>query len=124
MAVPEWANYIMDHLQGKELVLRRHRKWAIENEASSYELIGSQLYNKGKDHNRWLCVPKEKYIQILKHAHFGIAGGHFSIGTITKTILWYELWLLALHMDAKLFVSRCIECQKTKPPGAQNSMPL
>ena len=27
-------------------------------------------------------------------------------------------------MDAQFFVSRCVECHKTKPPVAQNSMPL
>ena len=71
-----------------------------------------------------LCVLEEKYLQVLEHAHAGIAGGHFSAETTAKTILWSGLWWPTLHMDAQVYVAKCEECQRTKPPIHRDSMPL
>ena len=84
MPVPNWASYIVDHLQGKELDVPRHRKRSIQVEAANFELIGDQLYKSGKDQNLRLCVPEAKYVQVLKHAHAGIAGGHFLADTTPR----------------------------------------
>ena len=111
MATPYWAAYIVDNLQGKNLDLPKHRIRAIAQEASDYKLIGNQLYKRGKDQVLRLCVPKEKYIPVLEHAHAGIAGGHFSADITTRTIMWSGLWWPTLHMDTELlYVARCEEC--------------
>ena len=60
-----------------------------------------QLYKRGKDHNLCLYVPEDKYLQALAHAHVGVARGHFSIETTTKTILWPRLWWPTLHHDSQ-----------------------
>ena len=124
MATPHWAEYIKDYLQGKSLDLPRWRKKTVAQEATDYELIGDQLYKRGRDQVLRLCVPKEKYMDILKHAHAGITGGHFSAETTAKTIMWSGLWWPTLHLDAELLVARCEECQRVKPPRAMDSMPL
>ena len=70
-------------------------------------------------------MPKEKYILVLKHAHAGVAGGHFFVDIIARTIMWSRLWWTTLHMDAKIYVAQCEECQRSKSPRAQDDlMPL
>ena len=93
-------------------------------EAANYELLNGQLYKRRKDKTLRLCVPEEKYLQVLEHAHAGIAGGHFSAETTAKTILWSGLWWPTLNMDAQVYVAKCEECQRTKPPVHRDSMPL
>ena len=96
----------------------------MAQEATDYELIRDQLYKRGKDQVLRLCVPKEKYMDILKHAHAGIAGGQFSAETTAKIVMWSGLLWPTLNLDAELLVARCEECQRVKPPRAMGSMPL
>ena len=53
-----------------------------------------------------------------------LQGGHFFVESIAKTILWLELWLPTLHMDAQVYVAKSEECQRTKPLVHRDSMPL
>ena len=114
----------MSYLKGEDLNLPKHRLRAIAQEAQDHQMMGEQLYKHGKDQVLCICVPKEKYIPILKHAHAGVAGGHFSANITVRTIMWLGLWWPTLHMDAEIYVARCEECQRTKPPRAQDQMPL
>ena len=124
METPHWANYIVSYLNGEDLNLPKHRLRAIAQEAYDYQLIGEKLYKRGKDQVLRLCVPKEKYNPVLKHEHAGVAGGYFSADITAKTIMWSRLWWPTLHMDAEIYVAQCEECQRTKPPRAQELMPL
>ena len=74
MATPHWASYIVNYLKGERMDLPKHHLRAIAQEAQDYTLVGEQLYKWDKDQVLCLCVPKEKYIPVLKHAHAGIAG--------------------------------------------------
>ena len=107
MAIPHWANYIVNYLKGEELDLPKHHLRAIAQEAQYYKLIGDQLYKKGKGQVLHLCMPKEKYILVLEHAHATIVGGHFSANSTARTIMWSSLWWPTLHMDVELYVARC-----------------
>ena len=98
--------------------LPKHRLRGIAQEAHDYTLIGEQIYKRGNDQVLCLCVPKEKYIPVLEHAHAGIAGGHFLADVTAITIMWSGLWWPTLHMDGEVYVARCKECQRTKPPRA------
>ena len=104
--------------------LHKHQQQAIRIEAASYTLIGDQLYCRGKDGNLRLCVPKEKYLELLHHAHANMPGGHFSGDTTAKNILWSGLWWPTMFSDAAEFVKCCDACQRTKPPVAKDEMPL
>ena len=68
-------------------------------------------------------MPENQYLEILHHAHAGVAGGHFSGLLTAKAILWSGLWWPTLQMDALEFVKRCEQCQRTKPPVAADEMP-
>ena len=69
-------------------------------------------------------MPESQYLDVLHHAHVGIARGHFSGKITARTILWSGLWWPTLHQDALEYVKRCEECQRTKPPVAMDEMPL
>ena len=48
---------------------------AIELESKEYELIGNQLYKRGKDKQLRLCVTEAEYVKVLKQAHAGLLVG-------------------------------------------------
>ena len=91
MATPHWANNIVNYLKGEELDLPKHCLRAIAQEAQDYTLIGEQLYKRCKDQVLHLCVPKEKYILVLEHAHVDIAREHFLAHITAITIMWSGL---------------------------------
>ena len=80
---------------------------AIEVEASSYALIGDQLFKQERDNNLRLCVCETDYFSILTHAHAGARGGHFSRDTTARLILWFGLWWPTLFGDAEEYVKGC-----------------
>ncbi|MCO5567507.1 hypothetical protein L7F22_021201 [Adiantum nelumboides] len=87
-------------------------------------LIKDNLYKRGKDGQLRMCATEEKYILILQQAHSGQTGGHFSTEKMAKSILYAGIWWPTLFMDAKEFVKRCDECQRTKTPRGRDDMPL
>ena len=105
MATPHWASYIVSYLKGEKMDLPRHCLRAIAQEAQDYTLIGEQLYKWGKDQVLHLCVPKEKYIPVLEHAHADIAREHHSVDIIAYTIMWVGLWWPTLHMDVEVYIA-------------------
>ena len=124
--LPRWSSYIVEYLKKghTDPDKPKHRKMLIEVEAQNYTMIEDQLYQRGKDGNLRLCVLETQYLEILHHAHAGIAGGHFFGPTTAKIILWSGLWWPTLHMDAQEYAKRCEHCQRTKPPVAKDEMPL
>ena len=105
METPHWANYIVSYLKGEDLNIPKHCLRAIAQEAQDYQLIKEKFYKRGKDQVLHLCVPKEKYIPVLKHAHASVARGHFSADITAKTIMWSRLWWPTLHMDVEIYVA-------------------
>lgn len=107
MPTPNWASYMVDYLKhgNDNAKMPKHRARLIQVEAENYTLIKYQLYKRGKDGSLRLRVPESKYLEVLHHAHAGIAGGHFSGITTAKTILWSSLWWPTLHQDALEFVN-------------------
>ena len=106
---PRWSSHIVEYLQKGHTNSSKlaHRKRLIESEAEHYTMISDQLYRRGKDGNLRLRVPESQYLEILHHAHAGIAGAHFSGPLTAKAIIWSGLWWPTLQMDALEFVKRC-----------------
>ena len=84
-------------------------------ESQQYQMLGKQLYKIGPDGNLRLCVPEDRYLEVLSHAHAGAGSGHFSANTTSKMVLYSGLWWPTLVMDCcQEYVKRCDECQRTK----------
>ncbi|MCO5554910.1 hypothetical protein L7F22_008448 [Adiantum nelumboides] len=100
------------------------KKRMIILESQRYKVLGKQLYKIGPDGHLRLCVPEERYLEILSHAHAGAGSGHFSAATISKMVLYSGLWWPTLVMDSQAYVKRCDECQRNKIPTCYDNMPL
>lgn len=115
---PNWSKYIVDCLNRvpfpKEMSKTQVRD--IQAEAQTFQLIGNQLYKLCKDNQLRISVSESEYIFVLKEAHSGVTGGHFSVERTAKTIMYTRLWWPTLFMDAESYVKRCDECQGTKIP--------
>ena len=94
------------------------------SEVANYTLIGGQLYHRGQDGSLRLCVPKEKYLENLRHAHASMLGGHFSRDTTAKKFFWSRIWWPSMFCNAMGFVKHFDACHQKKPPIARDEMPL
>ena len=68
--MPKWSHYIEKYLRKvcQDDKLPKHQQKAIEVEASSYALIGDQLFKRGRYNNLRLCVYETNYFSVLTHA--------------------------------------------------------
>ena len=125
MGVPQYAQYIFDYItkgdiQGKNKAKQR----IVILESQKYRVLGSQVYRACPDGNLRLCVPENKYIEVLSHAHAGAGSGHFGAKTTSQMILYSGLWWPTLFMDCQEFVKRCDMCQRNRVPNMYDEMPL
>ena len=123
---PKWADYLVEYIQERKYPedATRARKKAIQVESKDYEIIADQLYKRGKDHQLRLVVTEAESLTVVKQAHEGITGGHFSADTTAKAIMTAGLWWPTLFLDAAECVSSCDQCQRTKVPIRKDNMPL
>src|SRR5262249_14127892 len=74
------------------------------------QIIGGVLHRKAFSGLFLRCVTDEECLQIMKTAHAGECGGHFSGQTLAKRILKIYYWP-TLEGDCVDFVRRCVKCQ-------------
>ncbi|MCO5558197.1 hypothetical protein L7F22_011776 [Adiantum nelumboides] len=122
----KWSSYIVDYLTIGILpeTMNTSKVRAITKEEENYVLIKDNLYKRGKDGQLRMCATEEEYVPILQQAHSEQVGGHFLAEKMAKSILYAGIWWPTLFMDAKEFVKRCDECQRTKIPRGRDDMPL
>ena len=82
--------------QRKQLVIK----------ASDFTLIAGQLYKLGLDEVLRRCVMPHEKEAIIREAHSGTAGGHFTGKSTAQKILAAGLWWPTFHKDTKEFC-RC-----------------
>lgn len=116
----------MDYLQDRTFHedMKRVRQRTIETEARDFVIIGNLPYKRDKDDQLRICANESEYVPILEQAHAGQAGGHFSAKTTAQAIMTAGIWWPTLFMDAKEYVKRCDDCQRTKVPLRKDDMPL
>ncbi|MCO5577321.1 hypothetical protein L7F22_031149 [Adiantum nelumboides] len=125
MGIPQYAKHIFEYLTTSEIRDQPNpKKRMIILESQRYKVLGKQLYKMGPDGNLRLCVPEDRYLEVLSHAHAGAGSGHFSAATTSKMVLYSGLWWPTLVMDSQAYVKRCDECQRNKIPTCYNNMPL
>ena len=93
-------------------------------ESQKYRVLGRQVYRACHDGNLRLCVPEDKYLEVLLHAHAGAGSGQFGARTTSQMILYAGLWWPTLIMDCQEYVKRCDECQRNRVPTMYDEMPL
>lgn len=89
--------------------VQRHRLVA---KVVSYQLIGGELYHKGKDLVLRKVPSKEEINRILQSCHDDVYGGHFAQDiTSRKILLAGYTWPTSLHRDVQHWCKSCKACQ-------------
>ena len=85
-------------------------------------IIAGSLYWRGIDHIIRRCVSKEEQDAVLREAHNGDAGGHFSGEIIGRKIMQASLWWPFVLRDAHKYAKEYLQCQKMGQPGPIDRM--
>jgi hypothetical protein len=62
--------------------------------------------------------------RVLKEAHEGIVGGHYTDKDTAQKVLRAGLWWPTIHRDSKGYCHRCDVCQRVGKPNRMDEMPL
>lgn len=89
--------------------IQRHR---LARKSLPYQLIGDDLYHKGKD----LILRRVPYVKeikrILESCHDGVCGGHFAQEITSTKILQAGFTWPSMHRDAHHWCKTCKACQE------------
>ena len=89
--------------------VQRHR---LVKKSLSYQLIGDDLYHKGKD----LILRRVPYVReidkILESCHDGVCGGHFAQEITSRKILQAGFVWPSMHRDVQHWCKTCRACQE------------
>ena len=86
----------------------KERKKKIALRSRTFQVIAGVLYKRGIDQVVKRCVPDFEQRIVLKEAHQGIAGGHFSREITGKKIFQAGIWWPAVLKDAHEFAKQCL----------------
>ena len=92
MGIPTYARYIYDYLTKGDIKGENKAKHRIVIlESQKHKVVGNQLYRLSPDGNLHLCVPEDRYLEVLSHAHAGAGSGHFGAKTTSNDIIFRTL---------------------------------
>ena len=100
--------------QRKRLALRSH----------TFMMIVGQLYMMGIDQVMRRCVRPHEQEAVLREAHQGVSGGHFSGDITSQKIFQVGLWWPTVIKDAWRFAKHCDTCQRIGQPQPVSRMSL
>ncbi|KAI3821357.1 hypothetical protein L1987_08923 [Smallanthus sonchifolius] len=81
------------------------------------------LFRVGADRVLRRCVSKEEVLEILKHCHEGLTGGHNGPSYTAKKVSDSGFYWPSVFKDAHELVKRCDACQRTDNLSSRNEMP-
>ena len=82
------------------------------------------LFHTGADKQIRRYVSEDDIYEILKVAHDGPYGGHFTDKRIGHKVLQMGYYWPSIFHDAQNYVRRCDSCQRMEQPGKLDEMPL
>ena len=109
-----WAPVDFTRKQKKQLVVK----------AADFTLITRHLYKLGPDEVLRRCVMPHEKEAIIREAHSGTVGGHFTGKPTAQKILTAGLWWPTLHKDTNNFCRCCDIFQRVGKPSQRDEMPL
>lgn len=114
-------NFLTEGLLSSELSKDKRKKLALKSR--TFMVIAGVLYKRGIDQVIRRCVPDFEQVIVLKEAHQGIAGGHFSGEVTGRKIFQAGLWWPTVIKDAHNFAKQCFQCQREGRPTGADRMP-
>ena len=115
------ANYLADGVVMKGLTYQQRRKFF--SDASHYIWDAPYLFRVGADRVLRRCVSREEGLDILRHCHEGLTGGHHGPSYTAKKVFDSGFFWPTVFKDAHEFVKSCDACQRTGNISSKNEMP-
>ncbi|KAI3724961.1 hypothetical protein L1987_64729 [Smallanthus sonchifolius] len=115
------ANYLADGVVVKGMTSQQRRKFFAD--ANHYIWDAPHLFRVGADRVLRRCVSKEEGVEILKHCHEGLTGGHNGPSYTAKKVFDSGFYWPTVFKDAHELVKRCDPCQRTGNISSRKEMP-
>ncbi|KAI3776250.1 hypothetical protein L1987_46023 [Smallanthus sonchifolius] len=115
------ANYLTNGYVMKDMNAQQKRK--LFRDARKYIWDDPNLFRIGGDRILRRCVRKEEGLDILRHVHEGLTGGHHSAHTTAQKVFDCGFFWPTVVEDAIEFVKTCDACQRTNNISSKNEMP-
>ncbi|XP_022040567.1 uncharacterized protein LOC110943119 [Helianthus annuus] len=115
------ANYLANRYMMKDMSAQQRRK--LFRDARKYIWDGPYLFRIGGDRILRRCVAREEGLDILRHVHEGLTGGHHSAHTTAQKVFDCGCSWPTVIQDAIEFVRKCDACQRTGNISSKDEMP-
>ncbi|KAI3730652.1 hypothetical protein L1987_61824 [Smallanthus sonchifolius] len=115
------ANYLANGYVMKDMNAQQKRK--LFRDARKYIWDDPYLFRIGGDRILRRCVCKEEGLDILRHVHEGLTGGHHGAHTTAQKVFDCGFFWPTVVEDAIEFVKTCDACQRTGNISSKNEMP-
>ncbi|KAD7478070.1 hypothetical protein E3N88_01206 [Mikania micrantha] len=115
------ANYLSEGYMLKGLTSQQRKRFFTE--ANHYIWDAPYLFREGADGILRRCVSREEGLDILRHCHEGLTGGHHGPSYTAKKVFDCGFYWPTVFKDAHEFVRRCDACQRTGNISRRNEMP-
>ncbi|KAD2806207.1 hypothetical protein E3N88_39584 [Mikania micrantha] len=115
------ANYLSEGYMLKGLTSQQRKRFFTE--ANHYIWDAPYLFHEGADGILRRCVSREEGLDILRHCHEGLTGGHHGPSYAVKKVFDCGFYWPTVFKDAHEFVRRCDACQRTGNISHRNEMP-
>ncbi|KAK1419647.1 hypothetical protein QVD17_28881 [Tagetes erecta] len=115
------ANFLADGTVIKGMSHQQRKKFFTD--AKRYIWDEPFLFRIGADNVIRRCVSREEGLEILKHCHQGLAGGHLGSGYTARKVLDSGFYWPTVFKDALELVSSCDACQRSGNISSRNEMP-
>lgn len=116
----EMLGFLTEGIFHEEMSKDKRKRLALRSR--TFLISAGVLYKRGIDQVIRRCVPDFEQAAVLREAHQGIAGGHFSREVIGRKIFQAGLGWPTVLKDAHDFAKHCIQCQREGKPTDADRM--
>ncbi|KAJ0667548.1 putative nucleotidyltransferase, Ribonuclease H [Helianthus annuus] len=120
-----WFSDLANYLATGDLVrgMSYQQKKKLLREARKYIWDDPYLFRIGGDRVLRRCVSKEDGLDILRHVHEGLTGGHHGANVTAQKVFDSGFYWPTVVKDVVEFVRTCDRCQRTGNISSKDEMP-
>ncbi|KAD4385194.1 hypothetical protein E3N88_25362 [Mikania micrantha] len=115
------ANYLANGFLLKGLTSQQRKKFFADTR--HYIWDAPYLFRVCADQVFRRCVSREEGLEILRHCHEGLTGGHHGPSSTAKKVFDSGFYWPTIFKDAHELVRKCDSCQRTGNILSRNEMP-
>ncbi|KAD4983021.1 hypothetical protein E3N88_19692 [Mikania micrantha] len=115
------ANFLAHGVVIEGMTSQQKRKFF--RDAGKYIWDDPYLYRVGGDRILRRCVSRKEGLDILRHCHEGLTGGHHGHHSTAQKVFDCGFYWPSVVKDALEFVKKCDSCQRTGNISSRDEMP-